>query len=273
MNKKELLLLLDKLKIQPSKRLGQNFLTDSNLLDFIYKTGALNADDFIIEIGPGLGALTRLLLKSRADITAIEYDSRLAGYLKENLRAPNFHLIHQDACKLDFECLVPSNKDFRIIANLPYSITTPLIAKFINLPTPPKDMLLLLQKETAERLIASPDNKNYGSITVQTQNVYETEYLRTVPAEVFYPRPVVHSSIIKFTRKQNIPTIIERKRLNAAVRTAFSKRRKKMINNLQPEFSNFDLKTVFDKLKIDQNIRAENLSPEGYLKLIRALLS
>lgn len=273
MNKKDLQLLLEKLNIKPSKRLGQNFLTDNNLLEFIFRAAAPKKDEFIIEVGPGLGALTRLLLKSEAEITAVEYDSRLADYLKESIHTPNFHLIHQDACKLDFWSIIPHNRDCRIIANLPYSITTPLIAKFIDMPTPPKDMLFLLQKETAERLAALPNNKSYGSITVQIQNVYETEYLRTVPPEVFYPKPIVHSAIVKFTRKQAIPVIHERKALNVIVRTAFSKRRKKMINNLQPEFKKVDLKSVFDKLKIDQNIRAENLSPADYLKLTRTILS
>jgi 16S rRNA (adenine1518-N6/adenine1519-N6)-dimethyltransferase len=182
-------------------------------------------------------------------------------------------LIHQDACKLDFSNIIPRNKDCRVIANLPYSITTPLIVKFLIMPTPPKDMLFLLQKETAERLAASPNNKNYGSITVQVQNVYEAEYLRTVSPEVFYPKPAVHSAIIKFTRKQTIPTIQERKLLNTVVRTAFSKRRKKMINNLQPEFNEIDLESVFNKLKIDLNIRAENLSPTDYFQLSKAILS
>ncbi len=272
MKKKDLQFILEKLNVKPSKKLGQNFLTDNNLLDFIAKTAAAKKGEFIIEIGPGLGALTKLILKSGANLTAVEYDSRLAGYLKDSIHSPNFHLMHQDACKLDFSNIVPKNKDCRIIANLPYSITTPLIAKFIDMPSPPENMLFLIQKETAERLAASPNNKNYGSITVQIQNVYETKYLRTVSPEVFYPKPVIHSAIVKFIRKQTIPTIQERKLLNVVVRTAFSKRRKKMINNLRPEFEEIDLEQIFTNLEIDLNIRAENLSPAEYLKLTKTIL-
>jgi 16S rRNA A1518/A1519 N6-dimethyltransferase RsmA/KsgA/DIM1 with predicted DNA glycosylase/AP lyase activity len=334
MKKKDLQHLLKKLNIQPSKKLGQNFLTDENLLNFIYKTAAAKEDEFIIEIGSGLGVLTKLLVKSGADIIAIEYDARLAAYLKKAIQAPNLHLIHQDACKLDFNKIIPQNRDFRIIANLPYSISTPLIAKFINMPIPPKDMLFLLQKETAERFAASAKtqeqtyspklqeklqiqdpllkthnknklannneatnisrlddqiylrkfehsssydknnltHKSYGSITAQVQNVYEIEYLRTVPPDVFFPKPIVQSAITKFTRKEIIPTLEERKLLKTIVRTAFSKRRKKMINNLQPVLKNIDFKSVFDELKIDQNTRAENLTPSEYLALTRFLL-
>ena len=273
MKKIELQLLLEKLNIKPSKRLGQNFLIDDNLLEFINKTAAAKTDELIIEIGPGLGALTMLLVNTKAKIIAIEFDSRLAAYLKESIQAPNFHLIHHDACKLDYRNIIPGNKEYRIIANLPYSITTPLIAKFINMPTPPKDMLFLLQKETAERLAASPNNKNYGSITVQIQNVYKTEYLRTVPPDVFYPKPIVHSAITKFTQKQTIPTTEERILLNRIARAAFSKRRKKMINNLQSEFKEINLKPIFDELNIDYNTRAENLNPAEYLKLTKKILN
>ena len=272
MKKKDLQLLLEKLNLHPSKKLGQNFLIDENLLDFIFKTASAQKCEHIIEVGPGLGALTKLLLKSEADITAVEYDSRLVSYLRESINDPNFHLIHHDACKLDFHTIIPKNSNFRIIANLPYSITTPLIAKFIKMAIPPTDMLFLLQKETAERLAATHNNKSYGSITVQIQNVYETEYLRTVPPEVFHPRPIVNSAIIRFTRKAIIPTIEERILLNSVVRLAFSKRRKKMINNIQPEFKEIDFKSVFDNLNFDLNIRAENLTPTDYLNLTKSII-
>ena len=267
----DVLVLLEKLHVHPSKKLGQNFLIDNNLLDFISKTANAKKDELIIEIGPGIGTLTKRLLKSEATIIAVEYDARLANYLQETIQTHNFHLIHHDACKLNFNDIIPQqSKKCRVIANLPYSITTPLLVNFINMPLPPQNLLLLLQKETADRLTASPNNKNYGSITAQIQNVYDIEYLRTLPPEVFYPKPLVYSAIVNFTQKQNIPTIQERKLLNTIVRMAFSKRRKKMINNLQPHFKTINFKSIFNELNIDQNIRAENLSPTEYLALTSA---
>lgn len=273
MNKKDLLVLLNKLDFHPSKKLGQNFLVDDNLLNFINKTANVRPDEFIIEIGPGLGDLTVRLLNSGAKLTAIEFDSRLYKYLKDFIKNNNFNLIHEDALKVDFDYLVRDKTDFRMIANLPYSITTPLIATLAIMETPPSEMLLLLQKETAERLLEKPNNKNYGSISIVTQTLYETELIRTVPPEVFHPQPQVHSAIVRLKRKAIYPDIDTRKFLNLVVRTAFSKRRKKVVNNLQEYFKTVDLKTIFNELNFDHNLRAENLSPDDYLKLTGHLLN
>ena len=272
MNKKDLLVLLNKLDFHPSKKLGQNFLVDDNLLNFINKTANVKQDEFIIEIGPGLGDLTVRLLNSGANLTAIEFDSRLYKYLGDFIKNSKFNLLHEDALKVDFNDLVKNNPDFRMIANLPYSITTPLIATLAVMETPPSEMLLLLQKETAERLLEKPNNKNYGSITVVTQTLYNTELIRTVPPEVFHPQPQVHSAIVKLKRKSIYPDIDTRKSLNIVVRKAFSKRRKKVVNNLQEYFEAADLKTIFNEFNFDQNLRAENLSPDDYLKLTVLLM-
>jgi len=272
MNKKDLLVLLNKLDFYPSKKLGQNFLVDDNLLNFISKTANVKQDEFIIEIGPGLGDLTVRLLNSGANLTAIEFDSRLYKYLGDFIKNSKFNLLHEDALKVDFNDLVKNNPDFRMIANLPYSITTPLIATLAVMETPPSEMLLLLQKETAERLLEKPNNKNYGSITVVTQTLYNTELIRTVPPEVFHPQPQVHSAIVKLKRKSIYPDIDTRKSLNIVVRKAFSKRRKKVVNNLQEYFKTADLKTIFNEFNFDQNLRAENLSPDDYLKLTVLLM-
>jgi len=272
MNKKDLLVLLNKLDFHPSKKLGQNFLVDDNLLNFINKTANVKQDEFIIEIGPGLGDLTVRLLNSGANLTAIEFDSRLYKYLGDFIKNPKFNLIHEDALKVDFDDLMKNNPDFRMIANLPYSITTPLIATLAVMETPPSEMLLLLQKETAERLLEKPNNKNYGSITVVTQTLYKTELIRTVAPEVFHPQPQVHSAIVKLKRQSIYPDIDTRKFLNIVVRKAFSKRRKKVVNNLQEYFEAADLKTIFNEFNFDQNLRAENLSPDDYLKLTVLLM-
>ena len=263
--------MLDKLKIHPSKKLGQNFLVDDNLLGFIARSANPRKGELIIEIGPGLGALTNHLLNSEADVIAVEYDSRLAEYLNETIHSSNFRLIHQDACRLNFNEIIPKDKPYRIIANLPYSITTPLIASFLKIPEPPADMLFLLQKETAERLNATPNTKSYGSITVLVQNVYNIEYLRTVTPDVFYPKPIVNSAIVRFIKKQDIQRLKDRKLLSTIVRTAFSKRRKKMINNLQPILKDINLHKIFAKLAIDKNTRAEELSPEEFLELAKSI--
>lgn len=272
MKKSELKNILQQYQIFPSKKLGQNFLIDENLLNFIIRTAAPKEEDFIIEVGPGLGGLTKKLIESSATIIAIEYDSRLVKYLREKIKAERFSLIEADACRTNFSHIT-QNKNFRIIANLPYSITTPLIANLINMKNPPHNILLLLQKETAMRFAAKPNNKDYGSMTVKVQNLYDVKYIRTVPADVFYPKPEVQSAIVEFSILPSRPSSYEKQILDELVKTAFAHRRKKLITNLSAKYNTLDLVSLFKDLSISTNDRAENLSVDQYYLIVKKIIT
>ncbi len=259
--------LIEQIGIYPSKKLGQNFLLDENLLDFITRTASPKKDEYIIEIGPGLGSLTERILAIGARLTAIEFDAKLFTYLANKYKDnPNITVLNEDACKSNYAQITEKWDEYRIISNLPYSISTPLIAKLGELEHPPIGMIFLLQKEAAMRFTAKSKSKEYGSITARIQNIYNIELVRTVAPEVFFPQPEVSSAIVRFTRKAHLPDIKTRKRIDLIVKTAFLKRRKKLTNTIAHLF-NGNIKDVFDQMNLSQNARPEDLSPEDYLKL------
>ena len=152
MNKQQLLAALESIGMRPGRGLGQNFLLDGNLLDAIVRLGKPQKGEIILEVGPGFGALTRRLLKTGAQVYAVEFDHRIAGYLRKNLPQENFHLTEADACRVNYQELLPPGEPFRAIANLPYSISTIFIARMLDLPDPPREMFFMLQREMGERL-------------------------------------------------------------------------------------------------------------------------
>lgn len=259
--------LIEKIGIYPSKKLGQNFLLDENLLDFIIKIASPKREEHIIEIGPGLGSLTERILASGAKLTAIEFDAKLFAYLaKKYKNNDNITLINEDACKSNYTQITANWTDYRIISNLPYSISTPLIAKLGELEHLPLCMIFLLQKEAAMRFIAKNKTKEYGSISARIQNIYDIELVRTVAPEVFYPIPDVNSAIVRFIRKEHVPDIKTRKKIDTIVKTAFLKRRKKLSNTIAHLFDG-NVKEVFEQMNLNPNVRPEDLSPQDYLKL------
>ena len=284
MKKNELLAALSKMGVTPSKRFGQNFMLDGNLLKFIAKEANVVPGDNVLEVGPGCGALTQLILDGGANLAAVELDKRLVDYLNELLASrENFQLIQGDACKLDIATVVrdafskdesgiqSAQIDWKCIANLPYSISSPFIAKLAALQNPPMKALFLLQKETAERFAASPGTKNYGSLSVVIQLVFKVKYLRTVSPEVFFPAPDVKSALVEFQRLPTSPSPEERTRISNVARTAFSQRRKKMIKALSSKFGKEKCLETFQKLGINENARAEELNPEAFIQLAKSL--
>ncbi len=269
MNKSEILKILEQFEVTPGKHFGQNFMIDENLLDFICRTANPAKDDNIIEVGPGLGALTRKLLDGGAKVTAIEIDKRLSEYLEKNITHPNFKLVRGDACRLNLS--YHAQGEFRIVANLPYSITSPFIGRMIDLETPPHEMLFMLQKETGLRLAAGPGTKNYGSLSVRVQSVYQVEYLRGISPQVFYPPPEVDSAIVKFIRRKEYPSMAERAVLFNLVRTAFSQRRKKMFKQVVAVFGNEAIEKAYSSLGINPNARAEELTVKQFVAMGKML--
>jgi 16S rRNA (adenine1518-N6/adenine1519-N6)-dimethyltransferase len=276
MKKSELLEILEKMQITPSKRFGQNFMLDENLIDFIVRQADISPGELVVEVGPGCGVLTRKLLNAGANLTAVELDKRIFEYLTNNLCCENFFLKQGDACRVDFNTLFEGRPEleqefsagnWKCIANLPYSISSPFIAKLIESGNPPAEMLFLLQKDTGERFEAKPGTGSYGSLSVLIQLVFSVKYIRTVPPNVFYPPPDIKSALVSFKRKESFPSPEEIKSLSKTVRTAFSQRRKKMIKALSGIYGKENCRTVFQKLQISENTRAEELSPNEFLEL------
>lgn len=244
---------------------------DGNLLDFIVRTAALSKGQHILEIGPGLGFLTDRLLAKEVALTAVEYDAKIASYLNDKY-GKKIRLVHQDACKIDLDELMKNRSCFKIVSNLPYAISTPLLSKITGLKNPPEKMVLLLQKETALRFISKSKTKDYNAISIKIQTIYDTEYVRNVPPDVFYPKPEVTSAIVKFTKKQNIPDLETREKLDVLTRAAFLKRRKKLINTIK-NFMPENIDEIFRLLNINENARPEELSPEIYLAMTKHMRS
>lgn len=271
MNKIELDAIMAYLDFHPGKALGQNFLVDGNLLEFIVRTAAPRSGETILEAGPGFGVLTRALLAAGAKVNAIEYDHRLVSYLRESINHANFNLIEGDACKVPLEPLVPESGSFRSIANLPYAVSSVFIGRLIDLPRPPLQMLFMLQKEMGQRLSAQCGTKNYGSLSVRTQLLYKTKILRLVPRQVFHPQPEVDSALVMFDLLPDIPCLELRKKVSRLARTVFEQRRKMIHKPLSMMFGQPEALAALKLAGIDPTSRPDNVPVADYLKLAEIL--
>ncbi|MBR7121062.1 MAG: ribosomal RNA small subunit methyltransferase A [Lentisphaeria bacterium] len=231
MNKKELIDTLESLGMRPGRGLGQNFLLDANLLEWIVRNCGASAGENVLEVGPGFGALTEKMVAAKFNVTAIEFDHRLAGFLRKKFAgAANFKLIEADACKVDFNELFPAGTNYRAVANLPYAISSVFIARMLECINPPSSMFFMLQKEMGERLAASPGTKAYGALSVRTQLLYDVAVDKIVPPQVFCPPPEVDSALVSFKLSARYPDIPETaaKIFTPLVRNLFNQRRKQI---------------------------------------------
>jgi len=198
MNLSQIRVALDDAGVRPAKKLGQNFLHDQNLARWIVEQAQISRDDFVLEIGPGLGALTSEILKRGARLLALEKDARLANFLREKFRDPRFELHHGDALDFDRRMLF-AERNVKLIGNLPYYIASQLLCRFVDFPNCISLALFMLQNEMAQRLSAKPGSAGYGALTLRLQLHHYVEYLRKIPRTVFIPRPEVASAIVRFT--------------------------------------------------------------------------
>ena len=248
----------------PRKRFGQNFLTDQGVISAIARTINPREKDNIVEIGPGQGALTDALFESGCAIKAIEIDRDLQSQLRVMFFNRDFTLFNSDALKFDFNELSNTDNDLRIVGNLPYNISTPLIFKLLTHLPIICDMHFMLQKEVVDRLAASPGNKHWGRLSVMTQVDCDVEHLFDVPPEAFYPQPKVLSAIVRLTpRAAPHRPECSREQLRKLVQIAFAQRRKTLRNNLRGVID----EVVVQKLGIDPACRAETLSLDQLLDL------
>src|SRR4051812_19342733 len=249
---------LREIRVSPVKTLGQNFLHDRNLARWIVERAALSPDDYIVEIGPGLGALTEFILESGARVLAIEKDQRLVEFLRKRFAGARLEIIHGDALEFDLRPLFGEAR-VKLLGNLPYYIASQLLLKFTKYPSPISLWLLMLQKEMARRISASPGTSDYGSLSLVVQLKYRVEFLRTVPASVFLPAPDVDSAFVRITpRLPNELPAHDPETFFRLVRQGFSQRRKQLRNLLRQEIPDWDEAAA--AVAFDPRTRAEQLS-------------
>ena len=257
---------MQKLDMHPSRRLGQNFLVDANMLNALVQDAQVQPGQRLLEIGPGLGMLTEALLAAGCDVTAVELDHRLAAFLRERFgNEQHFRLVEGDACRQDFDAIMGS-EPYRCVANLPYSCSTPFLANIASCANSPRNLCVLLQKEMAERLIAEHGTKDYGLPTVKIALRYKARMLRTVPPTVFFPPPEVTSSFVRLELNERCDARIRAltERIAAA---AFAQRRKKSLPQIAQLFPQLDMKGVFAQAKLSMDVRADGISVEKYIEL------
>lgn len=265
--------------LRPKKRLGQSFLVDRTILRKILDGGNLQREDRVLEIGAGVGTLTHALAERCRRVVAVEIDPGLFRILEQVLGdTSQVTLVHGDALHLDFERLLGGEGSWKVIANLPYSIATPLIARLLNLSHRFSLLLLMMQEEVAERLMASPGKKAYGSLTVLTQYYADVRVMVRVRPSAFYPRPRVDSVVLKL---EPLPTPRVAPRDPAfffrLVRAAFAHRRKTLTNALMQSgwvtLDRHEIQTVMERAGIDPSRRGETLTLQEFQGLADELLA
>jgi 16S rRNA (adenine1518-N6/adenine1519-N6)-dimethyltransferase len=257
--------------IQLSKSLGQNFLHDQNQLRRIVQIAEVSAKDKVLEIGPGLGPLTELLLENAGEVLAVEKDARLVAFLREQFRNSKLELLHADA--LEFLKSERRNwTDWKVVSNLPYSVASPILVELACGGRAPKKIVVTLQLEVARRLAAGPGGQDYGVLSLLVQLDFEPRELFKIPAGCFFPEPDVDSGCVVLERREQ-PLLPEHLRANFVkiVKRAFSQRRKMMLKLLKQDWPEEKLKSAFAELKISLQERAEKLSLEQFVELAKLL--
>ena len=258
--------ILKKFNLRASKRLGQNFLIDSAVVDGIVDAAEIAEGDNVLEIGPGIGTLTQGLLEAGANVTAVELDKKLPAVLAQTLEGyENFKLVQGDILKVDIEELMPQN--FKVVANLPYYITTQILLTLMERKLPLTKIVTMVQKEVAERMIAAPCSKAYGAMTVAVQFRADVRIAFDVPPESFMPRPEVTSSVVVCDIRES-PFKVDETFFTKVVRAAFGQRRKTLLNSLVGAgFQRDAVAKALETAKIEPARRAETLTLEEFRRL------
>lgn len=276
--------LMKKYDIRPNKSLGQNFLIDSNVLENIVSCSNLSNEDLVIEIGPGLGTLTKYLVEKAGKVICVELDEKMVNILLDRFKLyKNIEILHEDILKLDINDLISKEKSggnikhAKVVANLPYYITTPIIMKLLESKLDLDCITVMIQKEVADRLIAIPGQKLTASITYAVYYYSESEGIMDVPRTSFVPAPEVTSKVIKLNiRKNPIVKVRNEKLMFEIIKSAFMQRRKTLLNALTNAnvFSSKDEGTkILESLGLDINIRPEKLTLDDFAKITNILIA
>ena len=262
--------LIRKYNFKFSKSLGQNFLIDESVLTDIVEGAEVNDEDLVIEIGPGVGSLTAKLLCKAKKVVSIELDNDLIPILQTELgEEPNFKLIHNDALKVDFNEIIGEEKSVKLVANLPYYVTTPIIARLLKEDYKYKSLTIMIQKEVAERIDAEPNCKEYGALSLMVQYYCNTKIVRRVAPSCFIPRPKVDSIVIRLDKlSEPRVNVKDEKLMFDIIRNSFNMRRKTLWNGIKfLGLPKENLELAFEKAGIDPKRRGETLSLEEFAKL------
>ena len=261
-----------------SKSLGQNFLIDTNVIDRILEGARVTEGDYVIEVGPGIGTLTKEMGRTAEKVVAIEIDKTLIPILEETLADfPNIEVINQDILKVNVQELAKEKLNggpVKLIANLPYYITTPIVMKFLEEDIPVTDIVVMVQKEVADRMNAQPNSKDYGALSVSVQYYCDTEIVAKAPRHMFMPQPNVDSTVIGLhIREEKKYNVDNEDIFFKTVKASFGQRRKTLLNSLGGLgfLSKDQIKIALQEANIDEKRRGETLSIEEFASLSNAV--
>ena len=274
--------IMKKYNIKANKSLGQNFLINDEVIENIVKSSNLSKEDMVIEIGPGLGTLTKRLLEEAGKVLCVELDKKMINILQDRFAENDkFEVINEDILKVDLNQIIKQNKkdnnikNVKIVANLPYYITTPIIMKLLEEKLEIESITVMIQKEVADRLIEVPGGKNTGAITYTVYYYCESEKIMEVPNSSFIPEPEVTSEVIKMNLRKTPAVELENPKIMfMIIKSAFMQRRKTLLNALTNSkvFINKEEGTqILNKLNLDINIRAESLSIQDFANIAKLI--
>ncbi|MBO5228217.1 MAG: 16S rRNA (adenine(1518)-N(6)/adenine(1519)-N(6))-dimethyltransferase RsmA [Lachnospiraceae bacterium] len=279
-NPQDTIAVIQKYNFMFQKKFGQNFLIDTHVVDKIIRSAGLTKDDLVLEIGPGLGSLTQHLAENAGKVVAVEIDKNLIPILKETLADyDNITIVNEDILKVDINALAEEyngGKPIKVVANLPYYITTPIIMGLFESHVPIESITVMVQKEVADRMQVGPGTKDYGALSLAVQYYAKPEIVANVPPNCFIPRPNVGSAVIRLTRFKEPPVEVNDEALMfKLIRASFNQRRKTLVNGLtnssELSFSKEQITDAITGLGWQATIRGESLTLEEFAKLSNAL--
>jgi 16S rRNA (adenine1518-N6/adenine1519-N6)-dimethyltransferase len=268
--------IIQKYQFTFQKKFGQNFLIDTHVLERIIDSAQITKDDFVLEIGPGIGTMTQYLCENAREVAAVEIDSALIPILKETLAGyDNVTVINQDILKCDIAALAAEKNDSRpikVVANLPYYITTPIIMGLFESKVPIDSITIMVQKEVADRMQAVPGTKDYGALSLAVQYYAKAEIVANVPPNCFMPRPKVGSAVIRLTRHtEPVVDVDDEKLMFRVIRASFNQRRKTLVNGLKNglgyDCSKETYGQILVRMGLDENVRGERLTLAEFAEL------
>lgn len=273
--------VLQKYDFAFQKRFGQNFLIDTHVLDKIIAASQITKDDFVLEIGPGIGTMTQYLSVAAREVVAVEIDKTLIPILEDTLSEfPNVTVINDDILKVDVAGIARERnggRPVKVVANLPYYITTPIIIGLFENQVPLDSITIMVQKEVADRMKTGPGSKDYGALSLAVQYYAKPEIVANVPPNCFMPRPKVGSAVIRLTRYEQPPVFVKDERLMfRIIRASFNQRRKTLVNGLKNSgelsFTKEEIETAIEKCGLSPSVRGEALTLEQFAALTNAFV-
>lgn len=268
--------ILQKYNFNFQKKFGQNFLIDEHVLDKIIRAAEITKDDYVLEIGPGIGTMTQYLACAAREVTAVEIDRALIPILEDTLKEyDNVSIINEDILKVDIVALAKEKnggRPIKVVANLPYYITTPIIMGLFESHVPLESITVMVQKEVADRMQVGPGTKDYGALSLAVQYYAEPYIVANVPPNCFMPRPAVGSAVIRLTRHQKPPVeVMDEKLMFRLIRASFNQRRKTLANGLKNSgelnLSKEVITAAIEKLGKGSSVRGEALDLEEFARL------